>query len=107
MTTVTNMIPLRERKKAETKKRIVAAAMKIFAKKGIEAATVDEIAAAASRAGKPCLHPCSSTGRSPETGLGVFGCVVQSQSFQHLNSKQFGYEIAWATATREPEEIAG
>jgi AcrR family transcriptional regulator len=41
------MIPLRERKKAETKKRIVATAMKTFAKKGIEAATVDEIAAAA------------------------------------------------------------
>jgi len=40
-------MPLRERKKAETRKRIVTVATKIFAKKGIEASTVDEIATAA------------------------------------------------------------
>ena len=40
-------LPLRERKKAETRQRIIAVATKIFAQKGIEEATVDEIAAAA------------------------------------------------------------
>jgi AcrR family transcriptional regulator len=40
-------LPLRDRKKAETRQRIISVAMKIFAKKGIEQATVDEIAAAA------------------------------------------------------------
>src|SRR5215470_18257232 len=44
---VITQVSLRERKKAETKQRIIATATKIFAKKGIEEATVDEIAAAA------------------------------------------------------------
>jgi AcrR family transcriptional regulator len=44
---VITAVPLRERKKAETRKRIVTVATKILAKKGLEAATVDEIAAAA------------------------------------------------------------
>jgi AcrR family transcriptional regulator len=44
---VINQLPLQDRKKAETRQRIVSVATKIFAKKGIEAVTVDEIAAAA------------------------------------------------------------
>src|SRR5215831_566858 len=47
MTMVISTLPLRDRKKVQTKQRIIAMAMKIFAKKGIEQATVDEIAAAA------------------------------------------------------------
>jgi AcrR family transcriptional regulator len=44
---VANELSLRERKKAETRERIIAVAVRIFGKKGIDAATVDEIAAAA------------------------------------------------------------
>jgi AcrR family transcriptional regulator len=40
-------LPLRDRKKAETRQRIITVATKVFAKKGIDAVTVDEIAAAA------------------------------------------------------------
>jgi AcrR family transcriptional regulator len=44
---VISQLSLRDRKKAQTRQRIISVAMKIFAKKGIEQATVDEIAAAA------------------------------------------------------------
>jgi|SRR5215469_9697662 len=44
---VTNQLPLRDRKKAETRLRIITVATRIFAKKGIEGVTVDDIAAAA------------------------------------------------------------
>jgi AcrR family transcriptional regulator len=44
---VINILPRRARKKAETRERIVAAGLEVFARKGIVAATIDEIAFAA------------------------------------------------------------
>lgn len=44
---VTNELPRRERKKRETRDRIVSAGLALFTSKGIESTTIDEIASAA------------------------------------------------------------
>ena len=47
MTMVTNSPSRRERKKRETRERIITTALELFGRKGIENTTIDEIAAAA------------------------------------------------------------
>jgi AcrR family transcriptional regulator len=70
MTMVTNGLQSRRaRKKAATRSQIIAAAVRLFSEHGIEAVTVDQIAAAA----MSVRAPSTTTSRPRKTSSSLYG----------------------------------